>query len=188
MLESSRAQFAELDHSFGMAMVSVLLGEALPPGVLADIGLPLVRAAWRLTLARSRRECRAGPGSDGRAVTALPVLASASFPGHLTPREVEVLVFLARRSTNREIADALVLSVRTVERHISKFTPRRVSLADTRRAPTLSAITWTTCFPRRRGWLSPSKMGSSPRTRRRGGRRTLGTICSAPEDANSRAS
>ena len=36
----------------------------------------------------------------------------------LTSREVEVLRLLANGNTNTEIADTLVLSVRTVERHL----------------------------------------------------------------------
>jgi ATP/maltotriose-dependent transcriptional regulator MalT len=37
---------------------------------------------------------------------------------HLTPRETEILRLLARGLSNQQIADELVLSVRTVERHI----------------------------------------------------------------------
>jgi len=40
-------------------------------------------------------------------------------PGGLTEREVEVLRMLATGHTNQEIAEALVLSVRTVENHIA---------------------------------------------------------------------
>ena len=39
----------------------------------------------------------------------------------LTPREREVLQLVARRYTNREIAEELVLSVRTVERHVENI-------------------------------------------------------------------
>jgi len=35
----------------------------------------------------------------------------------LTPREQEVLTFIAEGNSNREIADALVISVKTVDRH-----------------------------------------------------------------------
>ena len=38
---------------------------------------------------------------------------------NLTPREVEVLRLIAEGKSNQEIAAELVLSVRTVERHIS---------------------------------------------------------------------
>ncbi|MGE5619121.1 MAG: response regulator [Sphingomonadaceae bacterium] len=37
----------------------------------------------------------------------------------LSPREVEILAFLARGFTNREIAEALVISERTVHAHVS---------------------------------------------------------------------
>jgi DNA-binding CsgD family transcriptional regulator len=40
-------------------------------------------------------------------------------PHDLTPREAEVLWLIAAGKTNQEIADVLVLSIRTVERHIS---------------------------------------------------------------------
>jgi ATP/maltotriose-dependent transcriptional regulator MalT len=45
--------------------------------------------------------------------------ASTLLPNGITPREGEVLWLIAAGRTNQEIADDLVLSVRTVERHIS---------------------------------------------------------------------
>jgi predicted ATPase/DNA-binding CsgD family transcriptional regulator len=55
-------------------------------------------------------------------VPELPALAeptpSPSYPDGLTAREVEVLALLATGLTNRQIADQLVLSVRTVDRHL----------------------------------------------------------------------
>jgi non-specific serine/threonine protein kinase len=53
------------------------------------------------------------PGPEGRGREALPA--------GLTAREAEVLRLLAAHHSNREIADALVLSVRTVERHVSNL-------------------------------------------------------------------
>jgi DNA-binding CsgD family transcriptional regulator len=44
---------------------------------------------------------------------------SGPLPYGLTPREAEVLWLIAEGRTNQEIAEALVLSIRTVERHIS---------------------------------------------------------------------
>ena len=39
----------------------------------------------------------------------------------MTRREVEVLCLIAQGKSNREIADMLVLSMRTVERHITNL-------------------------------------------------------------------
>jgi DNA-binding NarL/FixJ family response regulator len=47
---------------------------------------------------------RAGPGAAG-----------------LTPREIEVLRLVAKGSTNRDIAETLVISERTVARHMSNI-------------------------------------------------------------------
>jgi DNA-binding NarL/FixJ family response regulator len=46
---------------------------------------------------------------------------SRTYPDRLTEREVEVLRLVAAGNTNREIADRLFLSVRTVERHIGNI-------------------------------------------------------------------
>jgi len=48
-----------------------------------------------------------------------PRAATAAHPAGLTAREAEVLDLLAERLTNAEIADRLVLSPRTVDRHVS---------------------------------------------------------------------
>jgi DNA-binding NarL/FixJ family response regulator len=39
----------------------------------------------------------------------------------LTPREREIVLLIAGGRSNREIAEALVLSVRTVERHVENI-------------------------------------------------------------------
>ena len=56
-------------------------------------------------------------------------LAAGSAPGNgLTPRELEVLRLVGAGMTNRAIAAELVLSVRTVDRHVSNiFAKLRVS-------------------------------------------------------------
>jgi DNA-binding NarL/FixJ family response regulator len=42
----------------------------------------------------------------------------------LTPRETEILKYLARGKSNREIAEALVISAGTVKTHIQRLTPK----------------------------------------------------------------
>jgi ATP/maltotriose-dependent transcriptional regulator MalT len=56
-------------------------------------------------------------------LNALPKAAAVkvSFPDHLTRREIDVLRLIARGEDNQSIAALLVLSVRTVERHISNI-------------------------------------------------------------------
>ncbi|HEY1293217.1 MAG TPA: response regulator transcription factor, partial [Chloroflexota bacterium] len=45
----------------------------------------------------------------------------ADSPGRLTSRELEVLRLVAQGQTNREIAEVLVLSPRTVKRHVENI-------------------------------------------------------------------
>ena len=47
--------------------------------------------------------------------------SASAYPNRLTQREVEVLLYLSQGKTNREIAGELVLSERTVQRHISNL-------------------------------------------------------------------
>jgi pimeloyl-ACP methyl ester carboxylesterase/DNA-binding CsgD family transcriptional regulator len=67
---------------------------------------------WRLFRVESPYRRR-----DARGKPALRVHARARDP--LTPREREVVGLVARGRTNREIADTLIISERTVENHVS---------------------------------------------------------------------
>ena len=73
---------------------------------------------WRSTPTRTWNA--AGPKRSNCWPTGvwLPIGRSRAYPDRLTEREVEVLRLVAAGGTNREIADRLFLSVRTVERHI----------------------------------------------------------------------
>jgi DNA-binding CsgD family transcriptional regulator len=53
--------------------------------------------------------------------TDVPRVAVQSLPDGLSPREAEVLRLLAEGRTNQEIAEGLVLSVRTVENHTARI-------------------------------------------------------------------
>jgi DNA-binding NarL/FixJ family response regulator len=64
--------------------------------------------AWLQRVARGRAAARAG--------TAPPAPQTLAEP--LSQRELDVLRLVAAGRSNQEIADALVLSVRTVERHL----------------------------------------------------------------------
>jgi DNA-binding NarL/FixJ family response regulator len=65
------------------------------------------------------------------ALAEVQALASSAPPrtaGGLTPREVEVLRLVATGASNREIADVLVISDKTVARHVANmFTKLDVS-------------------------------------------------------------
>ena len=51
----------------------------------------------------------------------LPRSQQSPYPDHLTAREVEVLRLIAAGRTNLEISRELVLSLRTVARHITNI-------------------------------------------------------------------
>ncbi|MDH3464282.1 MAG: LuxR C-terminal-related transcriptional regulator, partial [Acidimicrobiia bacterium] len=79
-----------------------------------------------------------GATPDARMVDDLLRRSRSEWPNGLTDREVEVLRMLTSGATNRSIATDLVLSERTVDRHVSNiFTKLGVS---SRSAATAFAI------------------------------------------------
>jgi ATP/maltotriose-dependent transcriptional regulator MalT len=88
------------------AFIADKLGEARAVYVHIGAGQP-----WL-----DRLEAEAGRlAAEGSHVKSEPL------PDGLTAREAEVLRFIARGQSNRQIADELVLSIRTVERHIANI-------------------------------------------------------------------
>ena len=84
---------------------------------------PTLRATcsrgWAPAPDLARLEAAAGMAAD---------TVAAAAPGGLSAREVEVLRLVAAGLTNRAIADALTISERTVDRHVSNiFTKLDVS-------------------------------------------------------------
>jgi DNA-binding NarL/FixJ family response regulator len=69
-----------------------------------------------------------GAAPDLARIESLTEAAVSSDPGRLSARELEVLRLLAAGRSNKAIAAELVLSKRTVDRHVSNiFTKMRVS-------------------------------------------------------------
>ena len=56
-----------------------------------------------------------------RRVASMVAARTRSYPAGLTPREVEVLYLIADGMSNREMAERLYLSTRTVERHVANI-------------------------------------------------------------------
>jgi class 3 adenylate cyclase/DNA-binding CsgD family transcriptional regulator len=77
-----------------------------------DVHVAAPGVGRRMRLFRIESSYRAG-GTGGSPAAPVPIR------DQLTPREREVVGLLARGRTNREIADALVISERTVENHVS---------------------------------------------------------------------
>jgi DNA-binding CsgD family transcriptional regulator len=107
----------EIDAPYDMARCRVLLAEAyrqLDDRDAADRELAAARACFE----------RLGAAADLRALDG----DAPPSPGGLTSRELEVLRLVANGRTNREIAAALVISEKTVARHVANiFTKLGVS-------------------------------------------------------------
>lgn len=113
-LRSAAAAWRDLDAPYETARVRVLIARAcgeLEDHETADREMAGARATF----------AQLGATPDVERIDALRQPVDRSAPSGLSPREVEVLRLVARGLTNREIATELVLSERTVERHVSNI-------------------------------------------------------------------
>jgi DNA-binding CsgD family transcriptional regulator len=105
---SARQQWHDLEASYRVAQTRLALAEALERAG-DEHGAALERDAATAALARLG------------VIGPLAAEAPAALPDGITRREAEVLELVARGLTNREVAEALVLSERTVARHLANL-------------------------------------------------------------------
>ncbi len=95
-----------------------------------QLDVPFEAARTRMLLARTYEACGDGDAAQREEAVAracfdrlgvLPEPAAATSPAGLTPREIEVIRLLASGKSNREIAQALTLSPKTIARHLSNI-------------------------------------------------------------------
>lgn len=109
----ARLLAAPCAHQDGWGEPAVWLREALAN--FEDLGLPNFAGQCRAALHAMGEPVPRRPRNEAPRVTGL--LAARS----VTPREAEVLAQVAAGRSNREIAAALHLSVRTVEKHVERL-------------------------------------------------------------------
>jgi ATP/maltotriose-dependent transcriptional regulator MalT len=111
-LRRSHQLWTRAESPYERARVQVLIARAL--AAVGDAG----SSRRELEAARSTfRRLGAGPAAD----EVSRLLAPATLPAGLTARELEVLRLVASGRSNAQIADALVLSEKTVARHLSNI-------------------------------------------------------------------
>ena len=98
----------------GMATASEAMGLALERALLAIEGL-------RAALDEAARHHAEVAAQLAQATARAPAAPPAARPGGLSPREAEILRLLALGGSNHQIARALGLSPRTVQRHIANI-------------------------------------------------------------------
>jgi len=114
LLRQAWMDWQEIEAPWEAGRVRVLLGMACR--ALGD------EETARLEFDAARRVFeRLGAAPDVGRVNGLRAPADAAGDGSLTSRERQILALIARGMTNRAIADALTISDRTVDRHVSNI-------------------------------------------------------------------
>ena len=131
------AAYARATVELASGQVAEALGQARESTRLwSDIGAPYEAARARVLVARALRELGDEDSATGELAVAgrafaevgaapaaqeVDKLLGRARPGGLTEREIEVLSLVAEGKSNYEIARVLVLSQKTVERHLSNI-------------------------------------------------------------------
>jgi DNA-binding CsgD family transcriptional regulator len=116
-LRRAHRLWADMDAPYEVARVRVLIGRALR-ALGDDDGATLELDAAEVTF----RRLGAAPDLERlRELDTTAAAATATDQGPLTGRELEVLALVAAGRSNREIAGDLVISERTVARHVSNI-------------------------------------------------------------------
>ncbi len=113
-LKKAKDRWQDLSMPYELARARVDLGRALTArgdSDAADLEYSAARTVF----------VELGAAPDVTVVDNLMRRARSEWPGGLTDREAEVLRMLASGATNRSIAAGLVLSERTVDRHVSNI-------------------------------------------------------------------
>jgi predicted ATPase/DNA-binding CsgD family transcriptional regulator len=121
-LAEAQARLAQGGQLVWYAVASLLLEQPVPAHLLDDIGPVAIAGYWRAALGRDMPPPPdLGARNEDVHLTLPAADTRTPLPESLTPREREVLVLVARHYSNREVADELVLSIRTVERHVANI-------------------------------------------------------------------
>jgi len=105
-------------HDTGFPFGSFELCQEVASGI-ADSRLVVIPGDGAAEIAAIDNFLRPAYGAPDRSSLSRGLGNSSNRIGHLTSRQREVLALVARGKTNKEIAEELVLSLRTVERHIA---------------------------------------------------------------------
>jgi non-specific serine/threonine protein kinase len=121
-LEEAVARLAQGGLLVWYAVASLLLERPVPAALLEGISPAAIVGYWRGALGRDMPPSIA-PGATSTTGHSISISANSrdTIAPDLTPREREVLMLVARHYTNRDIAEELILSVRTVERHVANI-------------------------------------------------------------------
>ncbi|RIK43252.1 MAG: hypothetical protein DCC58_09845 [Chloroflexi bacterium] len=120
-LEAALALASACAAPYERALTLLSLAETELRAGSVDAASPLLEEARAAVLALGAAPASARADALAARLDDQASITARIAPAGLSPREVEVLQLIANGRNNREIAEALFLSVRTVERHITNL-------------------------------------------------------------------